>query len=103
MEIGKTKTEFEEKVIAKALKDEVFRQKLLADPKGCIEAEFGITIPETFSINVVEEKEGEVCIVLPSLESQQGELSETEMESVAGGWSGYDCYGTGCADCGGTN
>jgi|WetSurMetagenome_2_1015567.scaffolds.fasta_scaffold650245_1 hypothetical protein len=103
MESKNTKKEFEEKIIAKALKDEKFRQELYRNPKGCLEKEFGISIPGSTVINVVEEKEGEVCIVLPAMENQEGELTEKDMESVAGGWSGYDCYGTGCADCGGTN
>jgi len=103
MEIKNTKKELEAKIIAKALKDEKFRQELIKDPKGCFEKEFGISIPGSIVINVVEEKEGEVCIVLPAMENQEGELSEMEMESVAGGWSGADCADdTSCIACGGS-
>jgi len=83
--------ELEERLLAKAMKDEEFRRLLLWDPKTTVEKELGIALPGTMKIKVVEEKEGEVCLVLPASAHPDGEIAVEELEGVAGGWSGDGC------------
>jgi len=52
----KTAQEMEAAVIARATEDADFRAQLLGDPKGAIEQELGISIPEAMEIRVHEER-----------------------------------------------
>ncbi|MEI6455685.1 MAG: NHLP leader peptide family RiPP precursor [bacterium] len=81
------KEQLEKRLIEKAVKDEKFRQLLLEDPRVAIENELGMKIPAGMKIHVVEEKPGEVYLVLPREQSAetQEELTEAELNSVAGG------------------
>jgi len=47
--------QLEEKLIAKATKDETFRKNLLTSPRETLETELGINIPDAVNINVLEE------------------------------------------------
>jgi hypothetical protein len=92
MEIKKLREELEANIVNRALKDEKFMQQLIVNPKSCIESELGISLPVSLKITVLEEKTDEIYLVLPAFHSPGTELSETELESVAGGWSDYpDC------------
>ena len=78
----------EERLIEKAMKDETFRKQLLENPRGIVEQETGITLPEKISIRVVQEKPDEVFLVLPAIfKGTDGdeELTEAELSNVAGG------------------
>jgi hypothetical protein len=87
-------------VMIRALEDESFKQELLSQPTAVIEREVGITLPESAEIRVLEQQSNMRYLVLPmqpdSLEG--GELSEEELEAVAGGfgWPKLDikCGGT---------
>jgi hypothetical protein len=86
----------------KARSDEKFRHNFLKNPESTIETVLGLTIPESVNIRVLEEKDDEFYIVLPHIHHSEDELTELEMESVAGGWTG-DCNDTDCNNCpGGT-
>lgn len=61
----RTRKDLEVHLITRALKDEGFKQKLLANPKAVVEQELGTKLPEELEINVLEETEDTVCIVLP--------------------------------------
>ena len=76
-------------LIERSARDENFRRRLLDDPKGTVEQEFGTRLPEGIEIRVVEETPNVVYLVLPPKESasaQGSELSDRELEAVAGGW-----------------
>jgi hypothetical protein len=77
---------FEQKLIEKAMKDVSFRQQLIENPIAAIEAETGMKITETMKIIVLEEDPQTVYLVLPQVYNQETEmeLSESELESVAG-------------------
>jgi hypothetical protein len=69
------------------LQDESFRQRLLEDPRGAIEEELGTQLPEEVEVVAVEETAETIYLVLPS-DSRiggGGELSERELEAMAGG------------------
>lgn len=76
----------ESKIIARALKDEAFKQQLLnnsAVAKAEIEKELGV-LPKDFKINVVQESSNTVYIVLPYMPSSDA-MTEEQLEFVAGG------------------
>jgi Nitrile hydratase, alpha chain len=78
----------ERSVIEKSLQDESFRQRLLEDPKAALEEEIGTRLPAEVRVVVVEETADTIYLRLPSaspLVGEGGELSERELEEVAGG------------------
>jgi hypothetical protein len=94
------KQQIEQRLVEKAMKDEQFREQLRVSPKETIEAELGIKLPQALNIHVLEEKPDSVFLVLPadSPNLAEDELSEAELEGVAGGWSGDTECGT-CDGC----
>jgi Nitrile hydratase, alpha chain len=85
---GGGRAEVERRVIEKSLRDESFRQRLIDDPKGVVEQELGSALPEGVKVMVVEESADTIYLVLPSasaLGDQGGELSDRELDAVAGG------------------
>jgi hypothetical protein len=86
--IDKQRKQLEEKLIAKAMKDETFRKNLLENPKAAIEDETGIRIPNAVNLKVVEEDPSTFYLVLPPKNNPESEdeLSEAELEMVAGGY-----------------
>ena len=81
----------ERTIVEKSLEDEVFRQRLLDDPKGTVEQELGRGLPRGVQVRAVEESPDTIYLVLPSasaLGGQGGSLSDQELEAVAGGVGG---------------
>jgi hypothetical protein len=78
--------DIEARIIAKAWKDEAYKQELLTNPKAVIEREFEIQLPEEVSIQIREENPTSLYFVLPILPDVPGyELNEAELEAIAGG------------------
>jgi hypothetical protein len=74
------------KIMAKAMKDEAFRQQLLSHPKATLERELGITLPPGLTIQVHEDTCTTRHLVLPRLAPRDtGEVSDAELADVAGG------------------
>jgi hypothetical protein len=85
-----TRRDMEADVIARALKDEAFRRALVEDPTGTLERELGVRVTEGVALTVVEETPKNRYLVLPPRPAGGGELSDSELESVAGG-DAYAC------------
>jgi hypothetical protein len=88
MSEGSGRAEMERRLIEKSLEDESFRQRLIEDPKAAVEQELGTRLPEGVRIVTVEETADTIYLVLPgtSMAGAEGvELSDQELESVAGG------------------
>lgn len=85
------KQQLEQRLIEKAMKDELFRERLLSNPKETIEQEVGFTIPATLHIRVLEEDANTFYLVLPPVGSPESsdELTEYELEAVSGGQAFY--------------
>lgn len=74
-------------VLRRSAIDPEFRQRLLDDPAAAIEEETGV-VSDTpgYQIMFVEKPEGVTdMLVLPPLIQEPAELSEEELEAVAGG------------------
>ena len=89
--VGGTPEEARQRLIRRSMEDEEFRQRLLADPKATVEQEIEAALPEEIEVRVVEETLETIYLVLPpsgALAAAQtsGELSDRELEAVAGGW-----------------
>jgi hypothetical protein len=94
--------EMERRLIEKSVED-AFRQRLIEDPKGAVEEELGTRLPEEVRVVTVEETAETIYLVLPSTPmtgAEGGELSDQELQSVAGGWDtslpGVDTQADGC-------
>ncbi|MCC7538186.1 MAG: NHLP leader peptide family RiPP precursor [Deltaproteobacteria bacterium] len=85
-----TRKDLEPKLIARAAQDPEFRKKLVADPKAVIEAELGRKLPGYLKVQVVEETTTNVVLVLPA--TKTSELSDADLESVAGGLGGDNAW-----------
>jgi Nitrile hydratase, alpha chain len=97
---GGDRAEMERRLIQRSLEDEAFRQSLLDDPKGTMEQELGSRLPEGVEVRAVEETAETIYLVLPSASptGQGGELSDQQLEAVAGGQPATDF----CTDQSGT-
>ena len=88
---GSGRPEMERRIIEKSLSDEDYRQRLLEDPRAAVEEELGTRLPEGAQVRVVQESADTIYLVLPGISPAGGEggeeLSEEELESVAGGAS----------------
>ncbi|MDJ0713528.1 MAG: NHLP leader peptide family RiPP precursor [Prochloraceae cyanobacterium] len=85
-----TRQDWEALLIAKAWSDEAFKEKLLKNPKAVLEEEMGGQLPEEIkNVRIIEETEDTIYISLPKKPEQSSseELSEEELEAVAGGLS----------------
>jgi hypothetical protein len=76
-----------EALVRTALKDEFFRESLVANPKLVVERALGTKLPEDMEVVVVQETDEKMFIVLPmQLPFETGDLSDAELEQIAGGF-----------------
>jgi hypothetical protein len=85
---GSGRAEIERRLVERSLEDDSLRQRLLADPKGALEEELGTRFPDDIEVRAVEETADTIYLVLPSVSpgGGGGELSDRDLEAVAGGW-----------------
>lgn len=72
------------KIVAHAWKDARFKEKLLKNPKEALK-EMGMDVPANFDVRVIEEKMNTMTFILPKAPAQTRELSEQELQKLAGG------------------
>jgi hypothetical protein len=77
----RTRKDLEIHLITRALKDEGFKQELLANPKEVVEKELGTKLPDDLEINVLEETEDSLYMVLPC-NPYEGMLEEELKDSL---------------------
>jgi len=87
--------ELEKKIVMKALKDPVFKQKLQSNPKEALKefckGEKGIDLAllDKITVKVLQEKQGEWTLALPNFSQENRNLSEQELNRLfAGGYTG---------------
>lgn len=75
------------RIVSKALQDEGFKQRLIADPTAVLAVE-GIALPGGISVRVVEDTESVRHLVLPVLPES---LTEEQLGAIAGGTISNSC------------
>ena len=70
-----------QQIVDKSAVDADFRQQLLADPKGAISTELGITIPDSMNIEVHQSDMQTVHVALPP----DPNITEEQLEAVSAG------------------
>ena len=80
-----------------AVTDADARERFLADPKAALAAA-GLDLPEWFTVSAREGDEVELTTTLPALRDPDADLSDMELEDVAGGATlviapGWNCTG----------
>ena len=96
---GGGRSEIERKLIHRSVEDESFRRRLLDDPRATVEQELETRLPESVEVRVVEETQDTIYLVLPATLTagrEGAELSDQQLESVAGGWGDTAFGGTEC-------
>ena len=88
------------KVIVACWQDEAVKARFLADPKAVL-AEHGMKMPDQIGIEASEDTDLHINLTIPAAPLGNGELSDGELDAVAGGnvcgraWAGYAGNATG--------
>lgn len=75
----------EAKIVKRCWENDAFRKEFLSDPAGCFVKYLNAPKAQLPKIAVHEEQPGTWHIVLPAKPAETGELSDEELENVAGG------------------
>ncbi len=84
-------------VTAKAAVDRAYRTRLLTDPNRAIAEVIGRPVPASLTIRFIEkDPDVDILVVLPDLLDEVAELSEEDLDAVAGGtdWCSASCSTT---------
>lgn len=99
--IGK-RIQREQQVLSRVLSDPETRTSLRENPRATLESIYGVSFPDDTDIRVLEEQIGSHYVVLPPAGLGVGgeELSDAQLETVAGGWfiqliATSICFGSG--------
>ena len=79
------RSEMLEQLIGRAWRDEGFKSRLVQNPAGAVQEEFGFKVPDFIKVKVLEETADTRYIVLPYRAAANDELMDQELEAVAGG------------------
>lgn len=80
-----SRRDIEQKITALAWTDDGFRKAFLADPKGEAEKRLGVKLPADLKMTAHAEDENHLHFVIPAKPRDVGELSDADLENVAGG------------------
>jgi hypothetical protein len=88
-----TRAEVDALVRTRLADDPGFREQLMADPRAAVSALIGMDVPDAAEVSVHEESLTAVHLVIPAAVAD--ELTEDQLESVAGGvcWGNCSDYG----------
>jgi len=75
------------KVAERASQDAEFRRLAVSDPRAALKEVTGLELPSEFKLQVVDGAGYHATIVLPEMRGASDELSDEDLETVAGGIS----------------
>lgn len=90
--LRQARTRMEQALLARAETDATFRNRLLIEPHGAIEALFGFDPVSSLKIRVLEEGQGEAILILPRPIADD-ELPDDLLDYASGGGR-YGPHGT---------
>ncbi|MGK0189173.1 MAG: hypothetical protein ACI9R3_004990 [Verrucomicrobiales bacterium] len=80
-----SRADIEDIVVSNASKHPKYREVLLSDPKKTVETQLNNTLPDNISVEIVQESPTKIFIRLPHFVADGDELSDEDLEQVAGG------------------
>ena len=80
-----TRGQLWDKVVEQAQSNPKYLQQLMANPRALMEKQLGTHIPKNVNIKVLEESPDTYYVVLPAFAKEGAELSDSDLEKVAGG------------------
>jgi len=80
-----TRGQLSDKIAEQAQKNPKYYEMLKSNPRALMEKQLGTPIPATVNIKVLEETPDTYYIVLPAMAKEGAELSDADLEKVAGG------------------
>ena len=80
-----TRGQLWDKIVEQAQKNPKYYSALKSDPRSLMEKQLGTAIPKSLNIKVLEETPDTYYIVLPAFAKEGAELSDSDLEKVAGG------------------
>ncbi len=83
-------------VLKKASSDADFHARALSDPAAAVKEVTGKDLPAGFKLRIVPTTDADLTLVLPDVQADSQELSDAELESVAGGRCAASCLAS-CA------
>ncbi|MBD2387093.1 NHLP leader peptide family RiPP precursor [Cylindrospermum sp. FACHB-282] len=78
----------EERIIAKAIEDPAYKQRLLSDAKAVLQEELDASLPDDLTVQVLQQSPKHLYLLLPMDIDElvrNSTLFEAELEAVAGG------------------
>ncbi len=81
-----------------AAKDAEYKRALLSNPKKVVATQLGQDLPDSLNVTVLEDSADLIHMVLPYVPQEGAELSDADLEMVAGGKNDQDGGGYTCND-----
>jgi hypothetical protein len=80
-----TRGQLWDKIVEQAHQNPQYFEMLKHNPRGLMEKQLGTAIPASVNVKVIEETPDTYYIVLPYKAKEGAELSDSDLEKVAGG------------------
>jgi len=80
-----TRGQLWDKIVEQAQNNPKYYAMLKSDPRALMEKQLGTAIPASVNIKVIEETADTYYIVVPAFAKEGAELSDSDLEKVAGG------------------
>jgi hypothetical protein len=62
-----------------------YRDALMRNPRGVVEKQFNMTLPDNVTVKAVTEDAGTLYVIVPHAVATGAELDDSDLEKVAGG------------------